>query len=700
MNDTDIEEMMGQFNVDDVLNDPTLNAELMELAGEQGVSFQQSTIPAKPPKPPKSATEMIQKENAVATAGSISLEDIETIGIVDESQMELTDADMNDPDLLSQLAILQNGGALGSPQQPSTATIKIASEETVISTVQHTLDPVRREKVEMSNMTALEAKQMALKFKKENNIEEAKKWLRYSKMLEADKAKGSSSTSSVPTKIAKRSTSQVSSSSSVSSISSISSGSSNAPKSSAPVKVKELAPAIAAKSDVYAPLEGALKQAIAQAHKEAVHYKGLGDTKTALEKLRSKKSYEQEMQVLESRRQAGASPTLFRWNVKRHEKEVQNLDIGEGQIRVTVNSAEGLDSVLAKHSGKKHSLSVSFHVQLPGQPKDDKPEKVPTSKCEDGQVVFDYDSILGGLKRGRNGPLEADKAAVLYGRKKAVFELLIHKGFLVKSTEVLGRAEVPMSDLFTKASAGGSVPLVTGTSRRVEQVGGTMEVFVRLRAPLVRPEVEVTEERVLIVDPWPTSPHLEASSDASDCSSDRLQEGRSHQATETRSASAPLSPAFDALSEREKTNPHAVDWLLSNDVLENEIAYTEQRMTLLRAGTEEGENDQLLLTIRLQTLSRKMNLLVDNVQSGELSLKDYLDILRDRVSRDQLLAKYLKSTAESLSAGDSSLDPQELETRKKEYQQDAVRVFKRFKIMSDEIKSAEWHQMGEEDEEG
>ena len=107
MNDTDIEEMMGQFNVDDVLNDPTLNAELMELAGEQGVSFQQSTIPAKPPKPPKSATEMIQKENAVATAGSISLEDIETIGIVDESQMELTDADMNDPDLLSQLAILQ-----------------------------------------------------------------------------------------------------------------------------------------------------------------------------------------------------------------------------------------------------------------------------------------------------------------------------------------------------------------------------------------------------------------------------------------------------------------------------------------------------------------------------------------------------------------------------------------------------------------
>jgi hypothetical protein len=106
---------------------------------------------------------------------------------------------------------------------------------------------------------------------------------------------------------------------------------------------------------------------------------------------------------------------------------------------------------------------------------------------------------------------------------------------------------------------------------------------------------------------------------------------------------APSNALFDALTAKEKEDPHSVDLLESNDVLENEISLTEEAIASLEGHGVEEEDELLSLQCRLQILKSKMDILVYRVQNDVLSLPDYLESIRERMKRDQALAQYLRS---------------------------------------------------------
>jgi hypothetical protein len=105
-----------------------------------------------------------------------------------------------------------------------------------------------------------------------------------------------------------------------------------------------------------------------------------------------------------------------------------------------------------------------------------------------------------------------------------------------------------------------------------------------------------------------------------------------------------------------------VDLIVSNEVLEAELEAARRALPSARGEEREALED------RVQQLELKMQLLVLQVQTGQLSMPAYLDLLRARIRADRALAQALAKA--------SRHEP-------------AKKVLRRVKIMEKELTEAE-----------
>ncbi len=148
------------------------------------------------------------------------------------------------------------------------------------------------------------------------------------------------------------------------------------------------------------------------------------------------------------------------------------------------------------------------------------------------------------------------------------------------------------------------------------------------------------EEKKLVVGPWPAVP-VDAVVDAPS-----LPPPPAHAQKHTVQESS--SSSYGNLTEMEKSDPFSVELLESNDVLESEIESAAKTISSLlqqqQKSLSEDEEDQLIsLQCRLPILQAKLGILVAKVQSEALSFSEYLDMIKERLRRDQILAVYLRS---------------------------------------------------------
>ena len=159
------------------------------------------------------------------------------------------------------------------------------------------------------------------------------------------------------------------------------------------------------------------------------------------------------------------------------------------------------------------------------------------------------------------------------------------------------------------------------------------------------------------------------------------------------SSSLPSSSSSIQLTKDEMIDPHSVNHIESNEVLEHEISQAEEFIRSCSLTTtsilndtnddnDEKEGELIAMRIRLQLLQSKLQVLVYKVQNDVLTMEQYLHLLRERIKRDQVLAIYLKQSSSSTSTtkgGDSGSSNV----------QDALRVLKRVKIMQKEVSDVE-----------
>lgn len=420
--------------------------------------------------------------------------------------------------------------------------------------------------------------------------------------------------------------------------------------------------------DQFTPLEHAITEAMNEKLELAKSLKDKSPAEAATH-FRRYKSLKEELNVIASRRHFPSSvPPMFSWESTSTRVKVENTSLAEDQIRVVVEGANDLESVLGEH--KSRSISISYST---GIVKDPPTTETVTSQYSDSSrsVQFNSSNIYTFRRRG---PVES-----LFSRKKATFELILHRGFF-KADVSLATARLPLEGLLRKGRIGGDLSLTDSNGRK--KLGGTLRVYISLRNPISTEEFREEVTRELRIGEWPTAVPANPSPSATHPpAAAPLEITRENPAPSSDIASEVVAPApstappfSSSLSELEREDPHHVNLLVSNDVLEAEIETAN--LGLARSRSDEEKQD---ISIRLMLLTSRLSVLVSQVQDGEISLPQYIDNLKERITQDKLLAVYLSKT-----------------DRKK----DALSVMKRIRIMESEVAGAANVPDSSDDEDG
>lgn len=221
-------------------------------------------------------------------------------------------------------------------------------------------------------------------------------------------------------------------------------------------------------SSRFAHLEAALTSAMSQCLKEARNYQTI-DRKVAADKMREYKKYEQEMNVLLSRKNlSGAEPPVFRWSTKVKETVVEHLNLGDDQLVLMIEGLFDIEDLLVGHSSR--AIVITYDL---GVPKEEPITGKITGKVDTtGTAKLDYKSVLPILKRGRS-------IVTLFARKKATFEISLNRGMFF-SPVVLGSASLPLAELNEKCECGGSLPIIglSGKKKTASPAAGSIKVFI------------------------------------------------------------------------------------------------------------------------------------------------------------------------------------------------------------------------------
>ncbi|KAG2186195.1 hypothetical protein INT43_002633 [Umbelopsis isabellina] len=365
----------------------------------------------------------------------------------------------------------------------------------------------------------------------------------------------------------------------------------------------------------------------------------------------------------------GSLPRFHYQNVSYAYRET-NSEISSNEMIVHVKKAMQLQSLEAS------AQNIEAYVQwdLGGWP----PESVPQAHLGKGQTPsaakggnpdFDFKTSIPIARQNR--------AFMRYlQRKKATFEVY-HKRYsygLFARPLLLGKVTLEMNSLLHTATAGGVLELLDQNRKKT---GGLLHVNICLSEPLLNDDVPVKQEKWLIIDEYNANiysllasarlvPQSMANYQPAPASSPQALTPPSIQspapspvvaeqvpkpdqsppakiAEENAPPTAPKAEKSEEENELDKAEADlnkyyfkSVDSIVSNMVLENEIGLVNSAIAACHGTVPDDLMDQK------QALEIKMNMLVIQVQTGLLTMEQYLANVEARMEQDKKCALIFK----------------------------------------------------------
>ncbi|OZJ02625.1 hypothetical protein BZG36_03831 [Bifiguratus adelaidae] len=400
----------------------------------------------------------------------------------------------------------------------------------------------------------------------------------------------------------------------------------------------------------------------------------------------------------------------FHYQAASYRYKTIHADVALNEMIVEITKATGLG--ILEVPGKDVEAFVTF--DMGGWP----PEGSPQASLGKGETrvaargpnaVFNYRCSM---------PINRNNRAFhrYIQRKKATFSVF-HNAYsygFFRRPVFLGKVAVELDGLQSRSSIEVSSEKLVDANRK--RTGGTLDLRILLREPLSGEDVSQKLENWLIIDEFDNGiqalleaakliPQGHASSIRSQSSpsspppaqSSRSSEASNHppstapavtkpstsspvkpiqpepvsQQNKPASASSTVEPKNDLESAIEEFN--SVDSLVSNMVLEHEVGLVDAQIA---ACTSKSLPVPEEIADRKQALDIKINLLVIQVQTGQLTMDAYLRQVESRIARDIQLALLFKK------AGNLEL---------------AARAMKRRKIMQEEVDEVKQAQVQEPD---
>ncbi|EGC29169.1 hypothetical protein DICPUDRAFT_99916 [Dictyostelium purpureum] len=211
---------------------------------------------------------------------------------------------------------------------------------------------------------------------------------------------------------------------------------------------------------------------------EAVRLRDI-DKITAIHLLKESKGVHAIIDQININRKLGLNPPPFHFDEKTTSTEISFPDIKENEMVIKIS--DGVDLSKALHG----DFTISGEIPYPSP---ETPTKFQSNSIGLNDPNFSYTSkVQIERKKTLQRCLEKKKMTLVFYSTKM---------FFMKS--VVGKCEVRMADLLTKCEFNEKVPILKDGSKK--ETGSFINVNIRMRTPLLQKEMKVVKERVLVLD--------------------------------------------------------------------------------------------------------------------------------------------------------------------------------------------------------
>ena len=350
----------------------------------------------------------------------------------------------------------------------------------------------------------------------------------------------------------------------------------------------------------------------------------------------------------------GLDPPAYRFETETVVEKVVDEDVPDDELHVHIGEARGIMSSAA---------STYADVRLE-YPKDNE-QVSQTSTRGEQQPTYGH---VARFRIDRNSRVCMKHIEV----RKMHVEVWM-KRFLRRALS-LGHVAFKMTPLMTDCRMDFAARLL---DERRKETGGVVDLSLRLRRPMKADKVVKREERIVVLDFSEERMHgrplaevekekeEEEEEEKEEVAEANVGEEKEEVAAKEEVQKEAARPAAVEVDEMDLDDPHRVDGMVSNKVMDAELE-------MLRALPQTDD-----VADRVSEVEVKQALLVLDVQTGRLTLDAYLDQVRARMDHQKRLAVALG---------------------KAERKADAFRVLKRIKVMQAEVSEAEEAMQGDDDE--
>ncbi|EFA78942.1 hypothetical protein PPL_08410 [Heterostelium album PN500] len=631
---------------------------------------------------------------------------------IKDDDIQLTDADMDDPELLAQLTTIESGSKLEKPKPPPKP---VASTTTTTATIQQTtttksvVPPKKKQLTEeeqeelmlkrelgevddddddnqddsndfqalipvLENRLSI-YKQNALQSKRADDIESAKLFVSGYKKIEAALSELNNGipidVRSLPPEVKLLAPSAAAAAPSKP----VATSPTNTSPTSRPLPVQQqpkLQPKVEIMSkekieleernQTWELFEEEFQKKLLFLQSEALKYREI-DKHKAIIFLKESKGIHAIIDQIVINKNQGLSPPPFHFENKEIQNEVINQDIKENEMVITIG----------KYEFPKSFGNIDSYAQMDfPYPSTDEPTKL-TTGSSNSVTSKDY-----AFKTTIT--MEKKKTFLRVAEKKKVqLSIVSSKMFFMKS--VVGKCEIKLAPLMTQCQIIEKAPIMKEGTKK--ELGGYVEISIRLRTPLDSKQIQKKIERVLVLDgplgetntttttttttastttttfvaptlitstpstpsstsvpstpPPPTNTSPEITKPTTPSKPETSTPPPTQVAkpapvpTQKPPASTPPTPVQN--EEEEEDDPESLDRIVSNDVME---ALLESINKQLMAGSAQPE-----LLDRKQAIELKLMILETQVSSGMLTIENYVKQLEEAILKDKILAKKL-----------------------------------------------------------
>ncbi|EGG14702.1 hypothetical protein DFA_10960 [Cavenderia fasciculata] len=392
----------------------------------------------------------------------------------------------------------------------------------------------------------------------------------------------------------------------------------------------------------------ALKLKTIDKHKAVVLYK-------------ESKSIQVLIDQIEICKNAISKPPPYHYEDKVTQTEIIVPHLKETELEILIGKIE-----LPKAAG---AVDTYIQAELP-YPSAEQPIKFQTGTTSASTANYNYKTIVQ-IERKKTLQRVLEK-------KKLSLTITSSKMFFMKS--VIGRCEVKLSDLLDKCEYFEKSPILKEGSKK--EIGGYVEVIIRMKTPLNGKEYKKSSERVLVIDGDLGNIDTTASTTTTTTTNTSLPKDpvastttvQPSQPSQPPSQPKPLAPApttskpapppvtapaAAAVEDDEDEDVEDLNHIISNDVFEFMLNSVNQQIA------QSGAKPDLL--DKKQALEIKQMVLETQVDSGMLTVEGYMKQLEEAIIRDKKWAQKL------------------VKEGKKEK---AMKIMRRVKIMEAEVSSS------------